>query len=333
MSQSSILLSLQNTTPFVQPISVMNPNPSQVPDNGGAGNATQNSYTYDLSGELAESNNNNFTYLTVVYSINGGNYISTTIDYGAVIQTAYDVADALNTLNQSLFYAIDSLTLGVYSIATNGNNYYYSTISTNANYIINSFYGDSTFGIYGSFIYNKGFNQNGSGILTRINPLNTFWINYIPNNIDGSLNRSGIWSGNIPTPPNFAGYVGAYANINSVSNKTIYIGVASCYNPFKIYVNNSLIVSSNDFAISLSINTQTGLSVSNSTTTCWNIYPIDIISGNNLINVYSQVSAIFMPTGLAFEIYDNTASEIASATSYAQLNVLFSTANYTGVMI
>ena len=357
MSQSSILLSLQNTTPFVQNISVMNPNPNQAGDGSGSGNAPQNSYTYDISSELNASISYGFTYLSVTYSVNGEIYNTVNINNGSVISSAQDFVSILNSLGQSLFYLVNNTTIGCFSVATDGNNYYYSSISANANYPVNSFVGDTNYGKYGSLIYNQGYSNNGVGILTRINPSNTFWINYIPNTISGNFNRAGIWSSNIPLGYVDIGvqYVGINANISVESSKYVYIGVASGVNntggqnnnTIQLYVNNVLTIATVESDMIPSINSQTGLSVTNPSSTCWNIYPILLNAGNNLITLYSlcpvlsqlpepKFLEIFpneMVGALAFEIYDNTASEIAAATSYAQLNLLFSTANYTGLMI
>lgn len=349
MGQSIISLSLQNATPLPQPVSVFNPLPQQ--SSSGSGNATQSSYSYDISGELNAAITNGFTYLSITYSINGGLYKTLNINNGSVISSVQDFISILNSLGQSLFYKINNTTIGCFSISPNGNNYYYSSISTNANYTVNSFVGDNNYGKYGTLIYNKGYNsQNGVGVLTRINPSNTFWINSIPDTTSGNLNRSGVWSSNIPydnvVDVGFQ-YAAINANISVNVAKYVYIGIASGVdnngglnsNILKLYVNNVLTISMIESEMIPSINAQTGLTVTNPSSTCWNIYPILLNSGNNLITVYGLCPVLTqfpdpqVLGAIAFEVYDNTSAQIDSATSYAQLNVLFSTANYTGLMI
>lgn len=331
MSQSSILLNLQNTTPFVQPISVMNPNPAQVGDGGGSGNAPQNSYTYDISKEIILSNDYSFTYLSVIYSVNGGNYQINTIDYGSVLNSAQAFVNALNSLGQSLFYVINSTTIGCFSISPNGNNYYYSSISSNGNYTTNSFVGSDLYGIYGSLIYNNGYSINGVGTIQRINTSNTFWINSTPNTTEGRFNNSGVWSSAIQTPLPSSNGVGIYANINVSQSKNVYIGISMGYGvQYQLFVNNLQVLSTNDNDMSVSINNQIGVNSYKPIRDFWNIYPIFLNAGNNLISAYIAGNLI---KDISFQVYDNTSAQIASATSYAGLNILFDSANYTENMI
>ena len=77
MSKSIIQLSLTNNTSVIQPISLMNQNPEQITE--GSGNAMQNSYTYDVTNEINLAIVNNFTYITVLFSVNNGQYKLITI--------------------------------------------------------------------------------------------------------------------------------------------------------------------------------------------------------------------------------------------------------------
>ena len=343
-SSSTIMLTVQNTTAIPQPVSVFNPLPSQASNGVGSGNSVQNSYTYNIELELSNSILNGFQYVTIIYSINGGVYQEATVNYGKPIASQQDLVNALNMFKQSVFFIKssdpESLSVSSYSIAPDGNNYYYSLISCNNNYTTNSFTGSNTYGTLGSIIYNTGYANNGVGTLNRINTGNTFWINSIPNTTDSAFNRAGVSSSNIP---NQISSVGMYANVYSSSNKQVYIGIASHSpsNP-QIYVNNSLIVNfgNSQATLASSINSQLGTSTTTPLSDFWSIYPINLIQGNNLIFIdnLSHRPTIFPPVYVApipfaFEVYDNTAAEIAAATSYSGLNLLFSSKDYTQNMV
>jgi hypothetical protein len=333
MSQSLISLSLQNTTPIAQPISVFNPLPQQTAN--GSGNAAQTAYTYDVTSAVSDAIANNFTYLSVIYSVNGGSYNITTINYGTVINTTQKLLNALNSLNQATFFISGTNQISTYSISNNGNAYYYSSISTNANYTTNNFVGSVLFNTYGSIIYNTGYNQNtGVGTITRINTGNSWWINSVPNTTNGAFNRSGVASNAVPS---ITSGVGIFANVYSATAKQVYIGF-SCQNSVSsnpiIYVNNSIVLNGVGNLCITSINSQLGTSAVDAFSDFWNIYPINITQGNNYILLnYSYGNITGSSPILAFQVYDNTAAQIAAATSDASLNILYNSHNYTSNMV
>ena len=322
-------MSLRNTTPIEQSVSVFNPLPQQ--NANGTGNAPQNQYTYDISKEKTLANIYSFTYLSVLYSVNGGAYKVATVSYPDGLLTAQDFVNALNSLNQAKFFVSGTNQITSYSIGSDNNSYFYSSISANANYTVNSFTGNGGYGDLGSLIYSEGYNLNGVGTVTRINTSNLFWINSIPDTTSGRLNNCGVWSASIPTPLPSTNGVCMFANIQSNTSKTVYIGFARGNgNQVQLFVNNTEILATNDGLIATSINTQLGTSSTQPTKEFWNIYPIKLVSGNNLITVCLAGNLI---KDIGFQVYDNTASEIAAATSYSGLNVLFDSANFSGNMI
>jgi hypothetical protein len=330
------MLTVQNTTAIQQPVCVFNPLPSQASNGVGSGNAPQMSYTYNVSTAISDAIANNFTYLSVIYSINGGSYNIVTVNYGGVINTIQKLVNALNSLSQSTFYISGINQISTYSIASNGNSYYYSSISTNSNYTTNNFVGNVNFNTFGSIIYNTGYNPNtGVGTLTRINTSNNWWINSVPNTNNGVLNRSGVSSNVVPN--GLTSGVGIFANVYSAAAKQVYVGF-SCKNSLtsnpNIYVNNSLVLNAVSNLCVSNINAQLGTSAVDAFSDFWNIYPINILQGNNYILLnYSYGYISGSAPILAFEVYDNTSAQIAAATSYAGLNVLFSSKNYTSNMI
>jgi len=333
-SPSTIMLTLQNNTAIPQPVSVFNPLPQQAVGGSGSGNSVQNSYTYNVHSEIADAILNNFQYVTVIYSVNGGAYQMATVNYGSVINSVSALVAALNSLNQAVFYQSSNISpnesISCYSVAPNGNSYYYSSISTNANYVTNSFTGSTTFGIDGSIIYKTGYSSSGIGTVTRINTSNAFWINNVPNTTSSPFNRAGVSSANVPTL--VANGLGIFRNVNVATARQVYIGLSTNTSTI-LYLNNSPIITFNNEGVRVaSINAQLGTSATNPLYQFWNIYPINLNAGNNYILI-NTVGVAAPTTALSFEVYDNTASQIAAATSYAGLNLLFSSKDYTNNMV
>lgn len=332
-SPSTIMLTVQNTTAIQQPVSVFNPLPSQASNGSGSGNSVQNSYTYDVNNDIVAAITNNFQYISVIYSINGGVYQLKTINYGTVISSAQILVNALNSLGQATFYVSGTNKISSYSIATNGNSYYYSAISINSNYTTNTFVGNSYWGTLGSVIYNTGYSTNGVGTVNRISTGNTFWINSIPNATSGAFNRSGVLSAY--DDAFLLNSLCIFTNIYLSSVKTVYLGIAfgdSAAFGCSIYLNNKIILSLDNTAVSSSLNSQLGTSSTSAFNDFWNIYPITLQIGNNYILIQNGLNS-YGGTSMAFEVYDNTASQIAAATSYAGLNLLFSSKDYTQNMV
>jgi len=335
----AISLNLTNNTPSIQTISIMNPNPE---NQGISGNAAQNSYSYNVTSEISNAlTSSGFNYLTVVFSINGGIYQSITINYGSSINTLTKLVSALNSLGQSFFY-ITSSTVGnyiisCYSIATNGDSYYYSSISINPNYTTNSFIGKTTYGNLGTVIYDDGYDiTNGVGVVSRINTANNFWINSVPNITDSAVNRAGVSSSNLPSFGFTVNGIGIFANVYSVTSKTVYIGIGTSISPLGVvlYINNIKYLQLRPSLIASSLNSQLGTSSTSALSQFWNIYPVSLNAGYNYILLNSSSGSQSNSSSfLSFEVYDNTPVEIATATSYSGLNLLFSSKDYSGNMI
>lgn len=173
----------------------------------------------------------------------------------------------------------------------------------------------------GSLIYDVGFSLNGNGTHTAISTSNAFWINNTGgspcstgNTTNGPLNRNGVWT--TDTADNQT--VGFSVCIDIDETKTYYIGAG--------FDNYGII----------KIDGEEILETDNSTTEnvleYWKIYPVTLTSGIHFIEVIGKngVSAPPNPGVIGVEIYDNTSSEITTATSYADLNIIFKSADYIG---
>lgn len=132
------------------------------------------------------------------------------------------------------------------------------------------------------------------------------------------LSRTGIWTcmgssgGRQPlnTPVRFA------AAFNAPATKTYYIGLAAD-NEAYAYIDGVLIVH---------------LSMANSSDgnpfNYWHVYPVNLSQGNHTLVM--QATNTGSAATMGCEIYNNTAAEINAATSYSNLNLLFTTRDAIG---
>jgi hypothetical protein len=175
----------------------------------------------------------------------------------------------------------------------------------------------------GSYIYNPGFNVNGSGTSNLIPLSNPFWVNGPGDGgdhteTDGPLNRSGVWS-DITMDDQ---YIGFSVCLNLAASSTYYIGLGGD-NRCKVVIDSVVIVDQDLDALGA----QYGYGPS-SAFKIWHIYPVALTAGPHIIEVYGyNISGV---AAMGAEIYNNTAAEIIAATSYSDLNLVFSTKDRDG---
>lgn len=173
----------------------------------------------------------------------------------------------------------------------------------------------------GSYIYAPGYASDGTGASTQISLSNAFWKNggtCVDNNtVDGPLNRCGLWS---PTTLSNQD-VGFSVCITAPSNKTYYIGIA-CDNYAIVNLDGDNIITQDAAAL------DTQYSVGGACFKVWHIYPLQLTAGPHVIELIGHNDASI--AGMGAEIYNNTSAQIAAATSYSGLNLLFSTKDYIG---
>lgn len=136
---------------------------------------------------------------------------------------------------------------------------------------------------------------------------------------DGPMNRAAIWvDSDCNGSPNGltagAQTTVAAAIFNAGVSRTIFVGVGGDNN-YKLIVNGEIVVE-----------TVVGGTVNFA---LWHIFPVTIMSGTNLINVVGTGDGS-VNDAIAMTIYDNTALEISTATTDANLNILFTTLSLVG---
>lgn len=189
---------------------------------------------------------------------------------------------------------------------------------------------EATTDVNGTLIYDPGYTDGLIGNFTRISLLNAFWINNPANLINGPFNRAAITS---PLAPVTVKTMSLIAQLQTTVAKTVYVGISftgSVNNGGgSLYLNNNLVWgvnnSSEENAVASNVNTILGTAFTTNTImdTLFHIVPITLQPGNNLIQAEFNRS-------IAMEIYDNTAAEIAAATSYAGLSLLYSSIDNVG---
>jgi hypothetical protein len=168
----------------------------------------------------------------------------------------------------------------------------------------------------GSRLYNQGYNSSGGGVYTLLTGTTStyVWQNTVPRSATkGPFNNCAIWTNLTGATYNPVDYwIGFSQCIDIPESKIYYVGLSSD-NDYSFRLNGSLIVKN--------------VSGLDSNFKFWNIYPVIIPIGNNIIEVLGLNQGGV--AGIGLEIYNNTYNEILGATLYSDLNVVFSTKNAT----
>jgi len=285
----------------------------------GLGGAT---FKYDLTGELTTAAITGATSV-VVNAQSNVNAPSNSYSYisGGPITTITAAVNALNNVGIGTFTNPSGNTVTY----TSKDYFLNSILITNlftANAVSNTSYTSAA-----SFIYDIGFQQNGSGRASLIPTTNLFWRNAPANLVSGPMNRNAVWNAGIPLNQ----FLGTNIPVFMPQAGTVYIGLGMD-NIAQVYVNGTLTILMNPTVMQSSIASQypaySGVLPADVPLVFWNIYPISLPYGNSSILV--QNSNTGSVGALAVEIYNNTAAQIAAATSYADLNILFRSSTIIG---
>lgn len=183
----------------------------------------------------------------------------------------------------------------------------------------------------GAVIGSFAFSDTSSSSAVRI-----FWAGNTNTNTGGRLNLKGTWANGINQPYSetsntplvngqpFAGTLSYCYSINVPTTKVYYIGIAGddyC----GIKVNGTTIIQQ------IQLTSQPFSNFWN-----WNIYPVQLQAGQNIIemnntnlrNGTGSTPYEYTAGAFAAEIYDNTLNDLRTATSESVLNILFSTGDY-----
>lgn len=178
----------------------------------------------------------------------------------------------------------------------------------------------------GSYIYNTGWNINGTGASTQITTANAFWVNGAGTCVDatttnGPLNRTGVWSSGTPGSGQDIGFG---VCINLPETKTYYIGIAS--DNYSIIKLDGIIRLNQD---PVALATQYGVGVA-ATFKVWHIYPIVMNAGPHILELSGH--NVLGAAAIGCEVYDATSADIIAATSYSVLGpkLIFSSKDYIG---
>jgi hypothetical protein len=176
----------------------------------------------------------------------------------------------------------------------------------------------SSYGQYGTYIYDPGFNVNGTGLSNQIPTSNAFWINGPSDASSGPLNRCGLWTTTALDDQD----IGFSVCINVTDSKQYYVGVAGD-NRCRIIIDGIVVVDQDVSALATQYGADAQIAFK-----VWHVYPVTLSSGPHIIELIGHNDS--SSAALGAEIYDNTAAQLISATSYSDLTLIFSTKDYRG---
>lgn len=185
---------------------------------------------------------------------------------------------------------------------------------------------DIVYTMCGSYIYDIGYNVNGTGSSTQISLANAFWRNgsgtcvVDGNTNDGPLNRTALWA--TSTMSNQT--VGFAVCVDIPEEKTYYVGMGAD-NLGIINLNGVNILTQDPTALDVQYPFVGAAAVP---FRIWHIYPVTIPAGLNIIELIGYNDSGVAAMGM--EVYNNTAAEIAAATGYGDLNMIFTSTDYIG---
>lgn len=186
----------------------------------------------------------------------------------------------------------------------------------------------------GTFLMNAGYDVNLNGSYTALTT--TYW-KEAPASVSGPMNREAVWVDTDCNGTKDALTAGQTLQITfpyyTAVAKTVYIGIGGD-NTFKVNVNGVDVACAGINSVPIG-GTPTcptaggfGASVSANFNIFW-LFPVALQSGTNYITI-SGVGDGSTNDALGAVIYDNTAAELAAATSDGDLNILMQTSTYIG---
>ena len=185
---------------------------------------------------------------------------------------------------------------------------------------------NSAYSVDGMLIFDS-WNYNGTGTFEWLNNTNSYWRNVpFPSSV-GVMNRTAVWASTTYAQQD----VGFSFCIEIGATKSYYIGFG-CDNYGKIKINGTLILEQNVNALK-AMYPPLGMPGGNDNGVpfkYWYVYPVQLESGRNVIEVLGYNSESV--AGIGIEIYDATKQDLMTATSDADLagKILFRSSNLVG---
>lgn len=280
-------------------------------------------FIYDLTAELAQAAIFSNTEVVVIAQPNiNSPYQVYSYDTLSPVLTITDAINGLNNLGIGTF-TNPSGNLVSYTSTT----YFLSNISI-TNVFTALVASNVSYTQAASLIYNSSFQSNGVGTVTPIPSSNSFWNNIPANLVSGPMNRNAVWNnGSIP----LLEYIGTDISLFMPQAGTVYIGMGMD-NSGRFWVNGQLILNMDYTAMQASIVAQypvySGIVPRDVPLKFWNIFPISLPAGYSSVFVQNENTGF--GGAIAIEVYNNTAAEIAAATSYGGLNIMYRTSTIVG---
>lgn len=177
----------------------------------------------------------------------------------------------------------------------------------------------------GTWIYDPGYNIDGTGSSTKITVSNDFWKNGAGGctnigTLDGPLNRTGVWVGTNQDDQD----IGFGVCVNLSETTTYYVGLATD-NYGILRIDGDTIIQQDVVALGTQYGQDAQVAFK-----IWHVYPIQLSAGPHIIEILGHnISGV---AAVGCEIYNATAAELISATSYGDLGskLIFSSKDYIG---
>lgn len=201
----------------------------------------------------------------------------------------------------------------------------------------NNFY----YGIFGTLIFDPGYNLDGTGTFTPVPYTNPFWVNGTgyptypsASNTLGPLNRAGVWSPTVNNPQQ----IGFSVCVSAPADGVYYIGMG-CDDFGQINVDGVTVLMQNKASLITYIQAHgypypIGLDTQQITFNFWYIYPVFLTAGEHVLEIIGNNSSGTVPgsASVGCEVYNLTPTAIAAATSYGAMGagLIFSSKDFVG---
>lgn len=188
-----------------------------------------------------------------------------------------------------------------------------------------------SYGVFGTVIYDPGYDVDGTGNFTLISYSNSFWVNGDgsgggANTTNGAPNRTGLWS----TTTSDNQDVGFAVCITAAVTGTYYVGCMGD-NRVSIFLDGNTIVSMNVPSMIAFFSSHGFPGIDAQVTfRFWHVYPVMLSAGDHVLEVIGHNDTGVAAMGT--EIYLLTSSQIQAAASYSDIGsgLIFSTKDFIG---